>query len=58
MVMSLNDLQEQSRTILHQLGEDLQQVSLLIKVHEDLQLLQLQKQIKSTLRLGKRAFIL
>lgn len=41
-VMSLNDLDEEGRSVLHRLGEDLQKVAIVIKVHQDVQLLQLQ----------------
>ena len=43
MVMSLNDLQEECRPVLHWLGEDLQQVAFVIKVHQDMQLLELRE---------------
>ena len=33
VVMSLNDLQEQCGTVLHGLGEDLEQVAIVIKIH-------------------------
>ena len=39
--MSLDDLQEQRGSILHVLGEDLQQVSVVVIVDQDLQFLQL-----------------
>ena len=42
--MSLDDLHEQRRSILHVLGEDLQQVAVVVKVDQDLQLLQLKPQ--------------
>jgi hypothetical protein len=35
MVVPLDHLQEQSWTILHQLSEDLQQVTIVIKIHQD-----------------------
>lgn len=40
--MSLDDLQEDSRPVLHQSRKDLQQVAIVIKVHQNFQLLQLQ----------------
>ena len=42
--MSLDDLQEQRGSILHVLGEDLQQVAVVVIVNQDLQLLQLKPQ--------------
>ena len=41
MVVSLDDLQEEGGAVLHGLGEDLQQVAIVIKVHQDLQSLEL-----------------
>lgn len=40
MVVSLDDFVEESRSILHRLGEDLEEVALLIVVHEDVILLE------------------
>ena len=39
VVIALNYFQEQGWTILHILGEDLQKVTRIIKIHQDLQLL-------------------
>ena len=44
VIVSLDDLQEQRRSILHSLGEYLQQVAVVIIVNQDLQLLQLKPQ--------------
>ena len=44
MIVSLDDLQEQRGSILHVLGEDLQQVTVVVVVNQDLQLLQLKPQ--------------
>ena len=41
MVVSLDDLQEEGGAVLHGLGEDLQQVALVIVVHQDLKTLEL-----------------
>ena len=38
--MSLDDLQEQGGPVLHGLGEDLQQVAVVVKVHQNTQPLQ------------------
>jgi len=39
VIVPLNDLKEESWTILHVLGEDLQQIATFIIVHKDIQLL-------------------
>ena len=39
VVVPFNHLQEQGRSVLHWLGEDLQQVAIVIKVNKDVQLL-------------------
>ena len=39
MVVALDRLQEQRRPVLHDLGEDLQQVTLVVVVDQDVQLL-------------------
>lgn len=39
MVVALNNFQEERGPVLHGLGEDLQEVSFLVVVHQDLQLL-------------------
>ena len=44
MVMALDDLQEESGAILDRLGEDLQQVPILIKVNQDVQFLDLTRE--------------
>ena len=41
VVVSLDDLQEEGGAVLHGLGEDLQQVALVIVVHQDLKTLEL-----------------
>ena len=41
MVVPLDDLQEEGGAVLHGLGEDLQQVAVVVKVHQDLQTLEL-----------------
>lgn len=41
MVMSLDDLQEKRGTVLHGFGEDLQEVTIVVVVYQDLELLQL-----------------
>ena len=44
VVVSLNDLQEQCGSVLHWFGEDLQQVAIVVKVHKNMQLLQLRSE--------------
>ena len=41
VVVSLDDLQEEGQAILHGLGEDLQQVAIVVKVYQNLQTLEL-----------------
>ena len=41
MVVSLDDLQEDGGAVLHEFGEDLQQVALIIVVNQDVQTLEL-----------------
>ena len=41
VVVTLDDLEEEGGSVLEVLGEDLQQVAVIVKVHQDLQLLQL-----------------
>ena len=41
MIEALNDFEEQSRTIFNWLRENLKQVALFVKIHQDPQLLQL-----------------
>ena len=40
VVVSLNDLNEQCRSVLAGLGEDLQEVSLIIEINQDMQFLE------------------
>ena len=41
VVVSLDDLQEEGGAVLHGLGEDLQQVAIVVKVYQNLQALEL-----------------
>lgn len=41
MVVSLYDLHKEGGSVLHRLGEDLEQVAIVVKVHENIKLLQL-----------------
>ena len=41
VVVSLDDFEEESGPVLHWFREDLQEVAIVIKVHQDVQLLQL-----------------
>ena len=52
VVVPLNDLHKQSRSILNWLWEDLQQVAIVIKIHQDVQSLQLYTQ--GDIRGGKK----
>ncbi len=42
-VFSLNQLEKQRRSVLNRFREDLQQVAVVVKVHQDVQLAQLKK---------------
>lgn len=52
VVVPLNDLHKQCRSILNWLWEDLQQVTIVIKIHQDVQSLQLYTQ--GSIRGGKK----
>ena len=54
VVVPFDDLQEQRGPVLHWLGEDLQQVAIVIKVHENMQLLQLQNQKENSVESNYR----
>ena len=41
VVVSLYDLHKEGGSVLHRLGEDLEQVAIVVKVHENVKLLQL-----------------
>ena len=41
MVVSFDDLQKECGSVLHWLGEDLQQIAIVVEIHENVQLLQL-----------------
>ena len=46
MVVSFDDLQEEGWSVLHWLGEDLEQVAIVIIVHQDIQFLYLHVQTR------------
>ena len=46
VVLTLNDLKEERGTILHVLGEELKKVAFLVKVNQDIQLLDLREKMK------------
>ena len=47
VVVSLYDLHKEGGSVLHRLGEDLEQVAIVVKVHENIKLLQLHTQKKT-----------
>ena len=49
---ALDHFEEQRRPVLHRLGEDLQQVTLVVAVHQDAQLAQMQAQLETELDAG------
>jgi hypothetical protein len=50
MIISLDDLQEKCRAILHIFAEDLQQVAIVIKVYQDIKFLNLKPDQSGTCR--------